>query len=140
MCHFAKACMFFLIALVASAWAFQCYVCNSKNDTGCDSPPREEYLKTCEDLHYSNHGSQAFTVCRLQVINSENKGVIYDRRCGWIKHNENRETCTLTADPLLKATNCECHTDRCNGSLTTAGYSSIVFVVACLFVAFLQRQ
>lgn len=98
MCHFAKACMFFLIALVASAWAFQCYVCNSKNDTGCDSPPREEYLKTCEDLHYSNHGSQAFTVCRLQVINSENKGVIYDRRCGWIKHNENRETCTLTGE------------------------------------------
>lgn len=96
--NLVKVCAVVLVALVSSTIAFQCYVCNSKHDEGCTSPPREEYLKTCEDLKYSNHKSEAFSVCRLQVITSEKEGTFYDRRCGWIKHNENRETCLLTSE------------------------------------------
>ena len=82
----------------SSAFGFQCYICNSKNNSDCGSPPAERHLKTCEEHRYDNNAGESFKVCRLQIIQSERDGIIYDRRCGWKKHNENRETCILTGE------------------------------------------
>lgn len=128
-----------LMLACSGADAFTCYVCNSRNHTGCGSPPSDEHLKTCEDLHYDHREGQPFTVCRLQVTNSEGGTPLYDRRCGWIKHNENRETCLLTTDPLVKAMNCECHTDRCNGA-TSFGASAILVGLTVLSVALFRAS
>ncbi|XP_003745014.1 uncharacterized protein LOC100905489 [Galendromus occidentalis] len=114
---------------VSSSFALQCYVCNSKNDTDCGSPPSERHLKNCDDLHYENNeNGESFKVCRLQVMQSPTHGPAYDRRCGWKKHNENRETCILTPDPHLKATNCECHTEGCNTAVWTQPSMAVFWV------------
>lgn len=87
----------------SSAFGFQCYVCNSQNHTDCGSPPSERHLKNCEELHYENNEKgESYKVCRLQVIQTVDKKAIFDRRCGWKKHNENRESCILTRKSVFE--------------------------------------
>jgi hypothetical protein len=130
----------FLVALlhVSQVDGLKCYVCNSKFNDTCLSPPSPKYLVDCDAERHLWPRSQSsdFKVCRTMWITVGDDAPHIDRRCGWL---EQHKDCVNTATFQIKSTTCQCRADGCNPA-SNAAPAIIVVALSAILALFISRS